>query len=294
MRSPSYRWWRPLLAIVAGLLAGVVLLFAVVVALEGAAAISGLGTDSDQLEKGAFGFVSGNLLLAAAIPMSITGLVVGFLRPPGWVASVALRIRWRWLARVCVWFVIWAVLSTALWFALDGLPATGGRDAALIIVLCLVTTPLQAAGEEYMMRGWLTQAIGAWFARPKVGAVVAGLVSATVFALLHGTQNAWLFGDRWAFGIIASYLVWRTGGLEASIALHTISNISSIIPSALEGTLDDSLTITEAPVGTVAIDVVLLLIAAVVAARIAGRSGVQRLGPAVGPVGEESTTVAAR
>ena len=42
------------------------------------------------------------------------------------------------------------------------------------------------------------RSIGAWFARPGVGAVVAGLVSATVFALLHGPQNAWLFGDRFA------------------------------------------------------------------------------------------------
>jgi uncharacterized protein len=277
MRSPSFRWWRPLLSLVAGLAAGVVLLFAVVVAMQAAAAIAGAG--SDDLEKGALGFVAGNLLLAAAIPMSMIGIALGFLRPPGWLASVELRLRWWWVARCSVWLVLWALAGTALWFALDGPPGTGGKDAALIIVLCLLTTPLQAAGEEYMMRGWLTQVVGSWLPRPEVGAVVAALVSATVFAFLHGTQNAWLFGDRWAFGIIASYLVWRTGGLEASIALHTISNISAIIPSALEGTLDDSLTVTEAPIGTVAVDVVLLLIAAAIIVKLAKRHDVRRVGP---------------
>jgi membrane protease YdiL (CAAX protease family) len=277
LRSPSYRWWRPLVGLFAGLAAGVVLLFGLIVVFQ--IGVIASGGEFEDLERGPLGFVSGNLLLAAAIPMSIIGVVLGFLRGPGWLASVELRIRWGWLARCSAWMAVWAAGGSMLWFALDGLPSTGGEDAALLIVLCLLTTPLQAAGEEYMMRGWLSQVIGAWFSRAAAGAVVAGLVSATVFALLHGTQNAWLFADRWAFGIIASYLVWRTGGLEAPIALHAISNISSIIPAALEGTLDDSLTITEAPIGTVAIDVVLLLIAMAVLLRIAKRRGVARLGP---------------
>jgi hypothetical protein len=79
--------------------------------------------------------------------------------------------------------------------------------------------------------------------------------------------------------------VWRTGGLEAAIALHAISNISAIIPSALEGTLDESLTLTEAPVGTVLIDVVMLLVAAVVVVVLARRRNVERLGPQAAPAG---------
>jgi membrane protease YdiL (CAAX protease family) len=255
------------------------MLFGIGIAVGLAELAAGNDAGSFDATTGVSGFVSGNLLLAMAIPVSMAAVTVGFLRPPTWLFSVALRMRWRWLARVSVWLVVWALGGTLLWVVLDGPPSTGGEDAALLIVLCLLTTPLQAAGEEFLMRGWLTQTIGAWFARPVPGAVVAGLASATVFALLHGTQNAWLFGDRFAFGLISSYLVWRTGGLEASIAMHTISNISAIIPSALEGTLDESLTISEAPIGTVAIDVVLLLIAAVIVVRLARRRDLQRLGP---------------
>ena len=38
------------------------------------------------------------------------------------------------------------------------------------------------------------------------------VVSALVFALLHGTQNLPLFLDRLGFGLLAAVLVWRTGG----------------------------------------------------------------------------------
>jgi len=186
-----------------------------------------------------------------------------------------------WLARVSGVLVVWAVVSSLVWFVLSGWPGTGGDHVLLLIVLCLLTTPLQAAGEEFLVRGWITQSVGAWFARPLPGAVVAGLVSATVFALLHGSQNLWLFGDRFVFGLVASYLVWRTGGLEAAVALHTISNISSIVPAALEGSLDDALTLTEAPVATVVLDVVMLLVAAFLVAWLARRDGLTRLGPVV-------------
>jgi membrane protease YdiL (CAAX protease family) len=216
----------------------------------------------------------------------MAAVTVGFLRPPTWLLSVVLRIRWRWLAVCSAWLVGWALVATGIWFVLDGPPGTGGEQAVLLIALCLLTTPLQAAGEEFLVRGWLTQSIAAWFARPVVGAVVAGLLSATVFALLHGSQNAWLFGDRFAFGLIASYLVWRTGGLEAAIVLHSISNISAIIPAALEGTLDESLTLTEAPVGTVLIDLVMLLVAGAVVVVLARRRNIERQGPVpVSPAG---------
>jgi membrane protease YdiL (CAAX protease family) len=244
-----------------------------------AAAFGDAAVSESALTEGPGGFLAGNLLIAVGTPIAIVAVAAGFLRPPTWLVSVELRPRWGWLARVSGVLVVWAVVGSLVWFVLSGWPGTGGDKALLLIVLCLLTTPLQAAGEEFLVRGWITQSVGAWFARPLPGAVVAGLVSATVFALLHGSQNVWLFGDRFVFGLIASYLVWRTGGLEAAIVLHAISNISSIIPAALEGSLDDALTLTSAPVGTVALDVVMLLVGAFLVVWLARRDGVTRLGP---------------
>jgi membrane protease YdiL (CAAX protease family) len=91
------------------------------------------------------------------------------------------------------------------------------RDFVIVIVLL---TPLQAAGEEYAFRGYLTQAFGGLF-RNRVAAVV---IPAVLFALAHGAQDAPVFVDRLAFGLVAGILVVATGGLEAGIAMHVLNN----------------------------------------------------------------------
>jgi uncharacterized protein len=81
-------------------------------------------------------------------------------------------------------------------------------------------TPLQAAGEEYAFRGYLTQAFGGLFGREWA----AVLFPAILFALAHGSQSAPIFFDRFAFGLVAGVLVVHTGGLEAGIAMHVLNN----------------------------------------------------------------------
>ena len=87
--------------------------------------------------------------------------------------------------------------------------------------MILLTSPLQAIAEEVFFRGYLLQALGSLVAQPWFGVVV----SAVVFALLHGVQNPPLFAARLAFGLLAGVLVWRTGGLEAGIAAHIVNNV---------------------------------------------------------------------
>ncbi len=91
------------------------------------------------------------------------------------------------------------------------------RDFLLVVLLL---TPLQAAGEEYAFRGYLTQAFGGLFGREWA----AVLFPALLFALAHGSQSAPIFFDRFAFGVVAGLLVVRTGGLEAGIAMHVLNN----------------------------------------------------------------------
>ena len=50
------------------------------------------------------------------------------------------------------------------------------------------------------------------------------LLPATLFALAHGAQDAPIFIDRFAFGLVAGILVITTGGLEAGIAMHVLNN----------------------------------------------------------------------
>jgi membrane protease YdiL (CAAX protease family) len=98
-------------------------------------------------------------------------------------------------------------------------------DSLFLILTVLLTTPFQAAGEEYGVRGILARSIGSWFASSRVGLVVAAVVTSVVFMLLHAAQDPWLNGYYFGMGVVFSLLVWKTGGLEAAVALHVVNNL---------------------------------------------------------------------
>jgi membrane protease YdiL (CAAX protease family) len=118
------------------------------------------------------------------------------------------------------------LLSTTIGRGLSFQPQEGLLG---FLVVILLTSPIQAVAEEIFFRGYLLQALGSLVAKPWFGVIV----SALVFALLHGTQNLPLFVDRFVFGLLAALLVWRTGGLEAAIAAHVINNIFAYLVAGL-------------------------------------------------------------
>ncbi len=118
--------------------------------------------------------------------------------------------------------------------------------------MLVVLVPLQAAAEEYVFRGWLTQTVGAflrspWWALPP---------QALLFAAAHGWGTPWGFADLALFGMAAGWLTWRTGGLEAAMALHTVNNLLAFAISAavVDGLKSDD-TAADAGWQLVALDV---------------------------------------
>ena len=59
--------------------------------------------------------------------------------------------------------------------------------------------------------------------------MAAALISAVVFMSLHLAQDVWLNAFYLLFALLASLLVWRTGGLEAAVALHVVNNLTSMV-----------------------------------------------------------------
>ena len=142
-------------------------------------------------------------------------------RKGGWVMSVQPGGRWRYLL-ICL--VLAAVLlNIVMWLMRGGNMAwqAAQPDWMIYLVLILITSPLQAAAEEFFFRGYLQQAIGSLAGRAWVGVACSSLV----FAIFHGDQNVALFAHRLGFGLIAGTLVWATGGLEAAIAVHVANNV---------------------------------------------------------------------
>ncbi|MDO9454886.1 CPBP family intramembrane glutamic endopeptidase [Nocardioides sp.] len=175
-----------------------------------------------------------NLVLILAIPevWAATRLFNG-LRP-GWVTSVAPRVRWKWLAVSFGVSILTLGLSVFLGALLpassDGEELTGGVNdftttSLQFLLVIVLLTPLQAIAEEYVFRGYLTQAFGGITAHLWVSRGLAVVVPAVLFALAHGVQDFPVFVDRLAFGLTAGILVVATGGLEAGIAQHIVNNV---------------------------------------------------------------------
>ncbi|MEI2820127.1 MAG: CPBP family intramembrane glutamic endopeptidase [Marmoricola sp.] len=216
----------------------------------------------EVLSPSAFLFL--NLTLASAIVAS--GLLLRYLHRLrfGWLWSVVARFRWRYFWACIGLSVVALSISLALSYALDssgmsGTPAPFDKTMLALSIVLVLTTPLQAMGEEFAFRGYLMLATGSMLGSlsqrfgltaeraRKVGTVLAVLTTALIFAAFHGVQNFPLFFDRFAFGLIAGILVVRTGGLEAGIALHIINNWVAFAFSIAFGDVLASLQITEIP-----------------------------------------------
>jgi membrane protease YdiL (CAAX protease family) len=226
-----------------------------------------------------FGLLATNLTLIVLIPLSM--LVARKLnrQPPGLLSSVAGGLRWRPLA----WFAVAAIVIELLALAVvqfgDIQLATGERhsggaapDAIAVIVVTLLTSTFQAAGEEYYFRGYLLQAMGALVRSTAIVVVV----TAVLFTAAHGIwpwQSPALFVDRLAFGLVAAVLVVRTGGLEASISAHAANNVVTFIFAALTNTVGASLGVKDAPWSLVTVDVVKFVAFGAVALVMARRLG---------------------
>ena len=259
LRTWTYAWWKPAVGIlVCGLamllVMPIVLLpvLALGVWLEGGPFLDTFLRSATMQDIGPSALLYLNLVLGSMI--LVTWFVIRFLHRmrPRWLTSVVPKMRWRFLG-VCLGLSFLALIASVVVGMLvpgDDTSVLGPvndftRTTALITLVVVLTTPFQAAGEEYLFRGYLLQAVGSMIRRSDVAKWVAIGVTSLLFAIAHGGQNFPLFFDRFAFGLIAGWLVVRTGGLEAGIALHILNNFLAYGFALTFGDLTESLTVSE-------------------------------------------------
>lgn len=211
--------------------------FMVGYALAGEPVFASLGRLTELTDPNPASLAYLNLTLAAAIPVTFLAVWALHGMRPGWLTSVRPRMRWAWFL-TCLGLSVVALMATMVVATVlpspDGPTVSGEvndftRTTFEFMVVILLLTPFQAAGEEYLFRGYLAQALGSlvpteealrWLSRG-----VAVVVPALLFALAHGLGQSWpIFVDRLAFGLVAGVLVIATGGLEAAIAMHVLNN----------------------------------------------------------------------
>ncbi len=256
LRTWTYAPWRPLvglLLLLVGALAFLPLVLVPVLAIgikiQGGDFSTELTKALDQTKLTPASMLYLNLTLAGMVLVTWALMRWVHRMRPRWLMSVRPGIRWRFFG-ICLGLSVVAIIAQLIVGSLlpaDANDLTGHlhhptwQTLAFAIVI-LLTTPLQAMGEEYAFRGYAMQAFGSltrspWFAI---------LLSAVLFTAAHGKQNFPLYADRFAFGLLAGYLVLRTGGLEAGIALHVWNNLVAFGFGLAFGDIQQQLTATSA------------------------------------------------
>ncbi len=234
-RTPSFRWWRPLVALVA---------FVVVFYVGSQVLVKvGLflsGVPADAIDRGEYAtdtpsfVLANNVVMASLILFVWAAHRVFFRQKIGWLSSVEGRFRWGafWrFAGLSAPLIAVALGVQGKFQDLQLLPETW-----LLLAITLLLTPLQSAGEEFLFRGFAARAIGSWFPSRRIGLIVATVVTTVIFMLVHGAGDPWLNAFYVVLGLCASLLVWRTGGLEGAIALHVVNNVGNMLVVSFVGT----------------------------------------------------------
>lgn len=255
LTRPGRRWWRlPVsLLVFAGvfvaaqvILAVVLAIFGVVVGWDPAWFVAGF-LDPANLQMTPGTLLYTNLMLASLIPATMISTRLGQGIRWGYVHSVAGRFRWGLFGRLLLLLLpLWALLiglSSVLSGSLSRIDPHPELWAFLGVVW--LTTMLQCAGEEYAFRGWLLQNLGGLFGIRILAWGLPLVVSAILFGLAHGSLDPWVLGSLMIMAVATALLTWRSGGLEAAVALHTLNNMLVYHVTLVWGGLDDAFVGTE-------------------------------------------------
>lgn len=280
---PTYRWWRPLAVGATALGFYLALLLVALIGLMIASVLV------PGIERGVDDFYATDtldlndpatlILTLASIALMLPALwlatrVLG-TRPVGLLSSVAGKLRWNWLLCCVAVAILVQLIAQGIFLLLpgtgNGTEATpmydGGRTLA-VLAAALLLVPIQAAAEEYVFRGYLMQSLGGWLRHP----AFAILLPIPLFVVGHDYE---LLGqiDIAVFALAAGWLSWRTGGLEAALALHIVGN-ATIFAFVAFGAADANAD--DLHVGDLLASLAMTVVSVLVITRLARARGIQR------------------
>lgn len=236
LRPEWSRWWRPLLTVIAVLIAytllASLLMIGSVLALTAVGSPASIGqvlgdptSPLDVFLQGAFA--------ALLIPSALIGVRLGAWRPTSLLVSVSGCFRGELLRRTTLPVLLVLALAAAVPLLTGGLRIDPGLSAGrmlAVIVLAALLAPLQAAGEELAFRGVGQQAIGTWLRHP-----AWAIVLPVPFALIGRGYDAPELATAVVLGLACGFLAWKTGGLELPMLLHGGVVLTTAIAALLGG-----------------------------------------------------------
>lgn len=219
------RWWRYALTIALAVFIWLAAFVVVFIALMlGHVVPPTLASDLTQPTKveafyGGTGVLFGALLVAFILAIRlIHGKRFGDITG-AWNWRLMLRGASVWLAVCLVAGVVDYLIEPR------GFRITAGAATVTLALWALPSLAVQTFAEEFVFRGYLTQALLLATRRPLVTAVASGLL----FASLH-IPNGWPQAASAAvFGTVTALIAIRTGGIAFSYGMHLVNNLSGAI-----------------------------------------------------------------
>ena len=186
----------------------------------------------------------------------------------GLLSSVEARFRRRWGWKCLAMTAVVHAASVPLFligFSVFGtakiIPAVPFPGILVSLAVVLVLVPFQAAAEEYVFRGLLSQGVGAWLKHPAFAILIP------LFVWGHAYNLVGLL-DVGIFAVAMGWITWRTGGLEAAVMAHIVGNLIAFSFEAF-GSKDESAV-------SLVLDSVVAVVYVLWVNRAAQRDGIER------------------
>ncbi len=242
-KEPGYRWWKPIVALVLFIIFDTLLVIPILVIQETVDAIrfgTAFAVSREDLNPQNYMAVDlGDpvsilfnilpffaILLAMMWALKITKL--GGLKP---LESTQYKLRFdrlfAYLPLLCLLHIVSNSVEMLI-NVISGEPLGTFRFPVWSLIVIILLVPIQSATEEYMFRGFVTQALGSWIPIAWLVWILQGLA----FMSLHG-YNAIGNLAILVSGLFMGLAAFKTGGLEASMAMHITNNVLSFIVSTI-------------------------------------------------------------
>lgn len=240
----NYKWYKPLLTLIVSMVLFIIfqiILGTIFSVIYGENIITSIATGGyEAIDASDATSYFSYLSLAMFIPSLYIATKIVHYRPFSSYSSSRGGWDWKLYFKCLIIPILVYAVVTAIAVALGVEKSNGSAHvSAIAMVLCLILIPLQCIGEEYLFRGALMQTFGSWFNMP----IIAIILQTVIFLILHPYNliGAILIGFT---GFVLGLIVWRTNGLEAGAALHSINNMASFYIVAFGlGSLSSNITI---------------------------------------------------
>jgi len=133
--------------------------------------------------------------------------------------------RWRWslfLTGAGLWLAV-VVAGTAVDYVLhpSGFEWTGYRLSAPYVATVVAALVVQPFAEEFVFRGYMTQAFLHWLKNPVAASILSGLL----FGAWHIANGIPQAVAATVFGMVTAYVAIRTGSIAATYGIHLVNNL---------------------------------------------------------------------